>query len=650
MKSAKWIWENENAAPDSYVRFFKTFESNGGKVSIELSSDSNYELYVNGCLAGFGQYADYPYHKVYDTIDITPYCQKGINRLSILVWYHGFTTLTYYKGNAGLIFSVLENGNTVAYSDATTLCKSAEDYVSGKQKLITSQLGFSYTYDCAAYDGCNQKDFLATEANGWHCATELNGMPQELYPRPNQKLVLEDFKVAAQMDTKNLLFDLGEETVGYLSLHFRAPKGTLVTVSYGEHLVFDENGEECVPRRIASHGFVSRDFSMELYASGDWFDFSNFMRRLGCRYLQIECDGTVELDRIGVYPTVYPLTVLPFDAGSELRQKIYEVAVKTLQCCMHEHFEDCPWREQALYTMDSRNQMLCSYYAFGEYQFSRASLELMCLDRREDDLLHISFPSDMDLVIPSFSLYWLLQMREYADASGDISLIQAYSDKMERLIDAFLRRAEDGVLPNFYGEKRYWNFYEWQPTLQAKGDAGREKAFDLILNALVSWMLQQLSAMLCMIDRKNDAKRYQKRAEELNAVINRVFWREEKGLYIDRPDRTHFSALGNSIAILCGAADGEKAKRIAENMLSDTEIVPTTLSMRAFLYDALIATDRNRYADWILADIDGNYSYMLDQGATSFWETLKGAKDFNNAGSLCHGWSAIPIVYYRLLL
>lgn len=48
----------------------------------------------------------------------------------------------------------------------------------------------------------------------------------------------------------------------------------------------------------------------------------------------------------------------------KLLQKIYDVSVYTLKCCMHEHYEDCPWREQALYTMDSRNQMLCGYYAF----------------------------------------------------------------------------------------------------------------------------------------------------------------------------------------------------------------------------------------------------------------------------------------------
>ena len=37
---------------------------------------------------------------------------------------------------------------------------------------------------------------------------------------------------------------------------------------------------------------------------------------------------------------------------------------------------------------------------------------------------------------------------------------------------------------------------------------------------------------------------------------------------------------------------------------------------------------------------------MLYQGATSFWETEEGASDFGHAGSLCHGWSAMPAYFY----
>lgn len=72
--------------------------------------------------------------------------------------------------------------------------------------------------------------------------------------------------------------------------------------------------------------------------------------------------------------------------------------------------------------------------------------------------------------------------------------------------------------------------------------------------------------------------------------------------------------------------------------------------MTAFVYDALLQTDRERYAAFVLNDIDTRYGCMLDQGATTFWETMGGWHSFENAGSLCHGWSALAIYYYHKLL
>ena len=74
-----------------------------------------------------------------------------------------------------------------------------------------------------------------------------------------------------------------------------------------------------------------------------------------------------------------------------------------------------------------------------------------------------------------------------------------------------------------------------------------------------------------------------------------------------------------------------------------------TLSMLCFKYDALLKVDKARYTSEILSDIDERWGKMLDAGATTFWETEEGASAFGGAGSLCHGWSALPIYYYHLL-
>jgi hypothetical protein len=643
MKYAKWIWAHKEDNPDEYVRFYTDFCWNGKSISIDLSCDSNYELYINGTLAGFGQYSDLPTQKTYDRIDITEFYRLGKNQIVILVWYYGKSFFTYQKGTPGLIFEVTEDNTVVAFSDQNTLCSKAQDYVSGLQKIITQQLGFSYTYDMRAYDGYRTNDFTP-KTNDWVFSTEITNPTVSLQPRPIQKLSVKPFVEGVLIDRTCLIYDLGEETVGYLSFSLKAPSGAHINISYGEHLVKGEMDNLEVPRKMAS-----RDFSMDFIANGEWFCFSNYLRRLGCRYLQISCESEIEVERIGLYPVEYPVRVIPFETSSPLRRKIYEVCVHTLRCCMFEHYEDCPWREQALYTLDSRNQMLCGYYAFEEYEFAKASLQMFGDDWREDGLLHICVPSDADLVIPFFSLFYIVQMKEYAEHSKDFSLIHAYADKMNGILRAFITREEDGLIPNFYGDRRYWNFYEWIPELQGSGGRNEGKSFDLVLNAMVSWALQNMSDMMIMVEKKHEAEKYQQQAKRYNEAINRFFYCQKDGLYRVSLDKDVYVELGNVLAILCGAATGRVAENICEQIEIGKRLVPTTLSMKALKYDALLKVSQEKYEKYILCEIDQNYSYMLNCGATSFWETLKGAADFGGAGSLCHGWSAIPIVYYNKL-
>lgn len=643
MKQAKWIWAHTEDRADEFVRFTQNFRSTGKSVSIDISCDSNYELYVNGKLAAFGQFSDYPYYKVFDRVDITKYCKEGENQLQLLVWYFGNVSFTYYKGLPGVIFEVSEEGAVVAASGKETLCCVAPDYVSGREKQITEQLGFSYTYDTNGYDGCYENGFLA---NGYAPATEVDCRPETLHERPLKKTVLKPFAEAVLVDSEKQIYDIGEETVGHLEIRFRAEKGAKITVAYGEHLTTAEDGSEVVPQMIKT-----RDFSVELIANGEWFTFANYMRRLGGRYFQIISDVTVEIDYIGLHPVEYPVNVLPFDAGNPLRQRIYDVAVRTVHLCMYEHYEDCPWREQALYGVDSRNQMLCCYDAFEEYEFAKASLMLFGLDRRDDNLTHICSPSKYELVIPYFSLVYPMQMKEYVEHSGDLSLAECFYERMQALVKTFTDRMENGLVPNFYEDlKTYWNFYEWSPTLEGRPRLEQEKSFEIVLNAQLSMSLQSIAYLAEKLGKSDDAKKYFAVAKTLNENIHRVFYAKDRGLYLTQAEKESFSELGNAYAVLCGAAPTDVAEKVCEVLASDNDLVEATLSMKAFKYDALLKVNETKYAQRVLNEIDRNYAYMLNQGATSFWETLKGAEDFHNAGSLCHGWSAIPIVYYHRLL
>jgi hypothetical protein len=47
-----------------------------------------------------------------------------------------------------------------------------------------------------------------------------------------------------------------------------------------------------------------------------------------------------------------------------------------------------------------------------------------------------------------------------------------------------------------------------------------------------------------------------------------------------------------------------------------------------------------------LEQIHTVWGKMLRAGAHTFWETEEAGLDFARSGSLCHGWSAVPIYIF----
>lgn len=603
---------------------------------MQISADSNYAVYVNGVLAASGQYPDFPHYKIYDEIDLAAYCTPGRNHLAIIVWYYGDANMSYYPAPAALLYALKSGDTLLCCSNAATVSRQSRTYRCGLRKNITGQLGFTFHYDASRADG-----WMTGALDGFSPSVIVN-RSMAVHPRPVERCVRHDAapsRLVLAEESKHFLYDLGCEEVGLLYLHVVSPVKQTLTISYGEHIA--DGGV----RRIIG----GRDFSMEVTVPAGETCYINPFRRLGLRYLELHCDSPVEVRALTVCPVSYPLTQHACPAGATpLQQRIWDVAARTLVLCMHDHYEDSPWREQALYALDSRNQILCGYYAFGETAFPRANLLLMSHDRRHDNLLSICTPTACDLTIPSFSLHYIIEVYEYLLYTGDTSLIHAVMPTMQRVMDVFLRRIDSvsGLTPVF-SEPCHWNFYEWSDGMSGslgEADGGR---YDAALNCLLSLALHAMTMMCDAIQAPND---YQARQQLLNSAINEAFFDKETGLYRNSTKDKRASELVNSLTILCGAADPDISQRVAA-ALATGNCMPATLSTRCFKYDALLKVNKELYAPYILQDIDTRYERMLATGyTTAFWETENGMDDFELAGSLCHGWSAMPIYYYATLL
>lgn len=675
-KKGKWIFDPATA-PDGYTDFFDSFEYGTGRCMLRISADSSYCCYINGKLVAFGQYADYPHYKIGDEIDISEYLSVGTNKMYINLWYYGVDSSTYIKAQAGVVYEIEGESGMLAYSSERVLCRPSPDYVSGERIMISPQLGLTYHYDNRAYDGCREWKSIP---DGCHPASEADIKTDKILPGPIKKLVLCDRVKSSVLyggefkyiDTQALpsermqnafishtpteggvikarygegvyiVVDLGAETVGFLDIDIEVGEACTVDIGYGEHL-----SDGRVRTRIGV-----RNFACTLEARAGRNEYMNPHRRFGCRYLQMFVRSKyVKVNYLGIRPTVYPLKIKKYECGNVLRERIYKTCQNTLICCMHEHYEDCPWREQALYTLDSRNQMLCGYYAFGEYEFARSCLKLISKGVRGDGLLSLCFPAGCDLPIPSFSLIYFVQMREYAEYSGDLSLARECFPILGGLIDTFTKNMENGLL-NAFGGEGIWNFYEWSPTLDGHGE--RSTAPEAPLNCFFILALENMAEICRMLGRDGD--HYKELARDVRKNMKKAFFIEEKGLFATFTDRykDKISVLNNALCLLTGCFDGENKENVLSLLTSDKtkygeDIIPNTLSMNCFRFDALIREDREKYKDVILGEIDETYLKMLCCGATSFWETESGESDFSGAGSLCHGWSALPIYYYEIL-
>ena len=694
---AKWIWKAGEILSDEFVDFVAEFDATGkSPYTLTIAADSNYTVYLNGELAAFGQYADYPTYKVCDRIDVSKFVKAGTNRLVIVVWYYGDNTQTYIHGDPGVIFELTEQDAPICYSDENTLSRLSRDYISHVRQLISGQLGYTYHYDNTAYDGFIEQNVIDGFAPSVHMpmiSTDFSCRPikmLELAPRAQAQICLQGlfdyvekqhtrpdimmqnaalrhrypeaisdirgffgfdkpvhFKTEDQAQGIFFIVDLGQEWAGFLDFDIEVDHECNIEIGYGEHLA-DGRCRTSV-----------RGFSADFKAKKGRNQYLHTFRRFGCRYVQFFVNATeFTVHYAGLRPTLYPVTAKKFDKGNLLQNTIYEVCTNTLLQCMHEHYEDCPWREQALYCMDSRNQMLCGYYAFDEKEFPRANLKLISKGLRSDGILTICYPSGLDFPIPSFSAVYFIQMEEYIRYTGDLSLAKECYPVLDTIIHTFMSKMqENGLIENFYGDGGYWNFYEWSPGMNGHFFE-KVRCFEAPINAFFSLALQHMAKICDAIEKPDEAEQYRNLSASINTAIAREFFNPETLLFesFDNRCRGEYSVLTNALCMLCGAADTVDKTNILRILATNGKdtcgytVHPNTLSMNSFRFDALLAYDREAYKQIILDEIDKDYFYMLRNGATAFWETIVGLSDFGHAASLCHGWSALPIYYYETLL
>jgi alpha-L-rhamnosidase len=693
---ARWIWpQGAGNGPNLFVEYRHDFEgAEGVNALLRISADSDYVAFLNGGIVGSGQFSDYPDDRSYDEHDVSSLLRPGSNALTVLVWYKGEDSSQYRKGDPGLIYLLTAGGLTVA-SGTDTRWRPSRGYKSGPIERISNQLGFSFSYDAS---GAQTGEWLPLRAAD---ATELRrrGEPK---PRPLPRLAVGEripARICAQgvfrrpdgtgktvaelmqtdllsprplceltepgvpggphlrsseggVDGLYLVLDLGREEAGYLEIEVEAEAGQLIDVAWGEHL-------HDLRVRAAVGG---RNFAGRYTCAAGRHTFTHRFTRIAGRYIELHVSDAragIVLHYAGLRPTEYPVVERgAFWAPDSLWNRIHATSLRTLQLCMHEHYEDCPWREQSLYANDSLNQALSGYYGFGEYAFPAVSFDLLGRGLCEDGYLELCAPARVPITIPGFSMCWIIELGDHLLYSGDLDSARAQYPRVRAMLASYGKSMREGLLPCPVGA-RYWHFYDWAPGLSGTDRGGASwfevlssERFDAPLSLLYCLALRSAARIARALGHDEEATRHDSLAGSVASAVRRRFWSEEKRLLLTYDERQapNFAELTQSLALLAGACSGEESSHLRRRLCAaDNGLVETTLSQSLYKLEALLM-EPEAHGRWVFDKISADWGHMLDCGATSFWETLDGAEDFDRAGSLCHGWSAIPVYFLQAYL
>jgi len=648
---------NQNK-PDTYFRFRKCFSLKKmpqQSARLFLAAEGEMKVQCNGTRLPVTQFPSWQKCRYVSEVDLLPLLSAGENCLCITLHHYGVGCFSRQNGVPGFIAELRLDGKTFLVSDTSWKTSPDPGYEGRRARVISRLLGLSFA---ARNDLAEPEESLSScDDSAWEAAIpalfpdgvrpsyEMRPLPflQESAPLPVSLLEKKGCSlsscgkgVSISPQEKILTIDLGREETGFFRIELDSPRVFSLEIHHGEHLADGHvRSDLCGSRYIDT-----------LTVKEGKQSFLHPFRRFGARYLELhlpERDFSFTLFYAGLVPVhrETPERTAFYSSETDPREaELRETALHTLECCTHDHYEDCPWREQALYAYDSRNEMLFDYFtAKKNWRFAAASLELLRQGEFSARQLMLCAPSEADVYIPAFSLVWISALRENTLFSGDEKPLKKAWPTVKRLLAGAMENPAGG---NLYAPTRYdgmWDFYEWTGALSKM-----EKQPHLLYQCYLMEALRSGAEIALVSGEKKEAAYYTERAEAIAGAVRRRFWRNTTQcyhLFADEPDDAPKYEHCQVLPLFLGIVPPRQKKILVAKILRD-EFPRSTFSLLVYLGRALEAEGAEARS-YLQKRFQNTFYPLIDQGATSLWETPKGEADFSGAASLCHAWSCVTL-------
>ncbi len=337
--------------------------------------------------------------------------------------------------------------------------------------------------------------------------------------------------------------------------------------------------------------------------------------------------GGAEPENVRCRLLFHPVRYRGAFAGEGCLSDLWMRSAYTLRLCMYNFLLDGIKRDRMPWAGDLSLSLLSNACVFADASIVRRTLTVLGCSGPEF--------GDVNGCV-DFSCWLTICHELYQQYFRDPEFLRRSWESIRSRVDSLISRCDsDG----FLARELNWIFIDWAPGNK--------------LSALQILFYMSLRSAARLADRLNvaaDAERWNTFASRLKCSIYERCFSEEKGLFRAGLDGSEeYTRHANLFALLSGLAEEKDRRGLLDAICG--EALPGVGTPFLQGWELLAAAEAGRL-EFFRKKLEDVWGYMLDQGATTFWEgcgKYASEKDYcafygrPYGASLCHAWSSGPV-------
>ncbi|MBB5317478.1 alpha-L-rhamnosidase [Tunturibacter empetritectus] len=619
--------QNPTVIESSTALLRKQFTPTRKVVSARLyvTALGSYQSYLNGkevskfrLTPGF---TDYRKRVLYQTYDVTSLLVPGRNTVAAILGagWHGSPLL--WSGSR--LFpgpDRLRAQLELTFADGThQIIATDSSWETAASPIVSSEIYGGEAYDArlevrgwnttASPNSVNWSPVVVDDANTAILVTAQPDTPVQ----PAQTVAPIAVTMVGSGNAQDAVFDMGQNMVGVARLHVHGPRGTTVKLRFAERL----NPDGTVYTENLRDADATDSYTLSGHGEEEWMPAFTFH---GFRYVQVSgYGGKPSLSALQgqVLNSLPASPSIRFESSSALLNKMSELGLWGQRGNFVSIPTDCPQRDERMGWMGDAG----AFWRTGTYNFDIDAFS-------HKFMLDVTDAQSPDGAFSNISPN-LLQGRDghpgapgWGDAGvlvpyatwlqyGDATVIEQSWPDMERWMDFILR-----TNPTYLREKELGaNFADWLAP-------DPHTPSDLVATAYWVIIARQMQTMATALGRSADAEKYA-------TLISRI-----RDAYQQKYVHSDGSVEGDTqtsyvLTLYTGLAPKELEKPMTDRLVRDIQAHQTHLTTgflgTPFLLSVLEAQRRSDVAyNLLLTTTYPSWGYMVDKGATTWWERWNG--------------------------